>query len=218
MMSNSYKLQFITHHNESYSYVDSARMAPEGGCRWIQLRMKEADEVLLESTALIVCKMCRTYGATLIIDDNVELVKRVGADGVHLGKCDMPIAEARKILGKEHIIGATVNSFEDIIHALSCSTPDYFGCGPFRYTSTKNNLAPILGLCGYRKIVSKMHDYGINIPLVAIGGITSSDIDEILRCGVQGIALSGAVLNADNPRTEMSQIVDLVSTFKNDNL
>ena len=137
MTLNNYQLQFITHHNDRYSYIDSARIALEGGCRWIQLRMKVVSEELLEETALMVQKMCREHGATFIIDDNVALVKRIGADGVHLGKRDMPIAEARKILGDDFIIGGTVNTFEDIANALHTAPPDYFGCGPYRYTTTK---------------------------------------------------------------------------------
>ena len=81
MKSEHAKLQFITHYTEKYSYVDSARIALEGGCRWIQLRMKDADEVLLEETALVVQKMCKDYGATFIIDDHVSLVKKIKADG-----------------------------------------------------------------------------------------------------------------------------------------
>ena len=154
MTLNNYQLQFITHHNDRYSYIDSARIALEGGCRWIQLRMKEASEELFEETALAVQSMCREHGATFIIDDNVALTKRIGADGVHLGKRDMPIAEARKILGDDFIIGGTVNTFEDIEATLRGATPDYFGCGPFRYTTTKSNLAPTLGLEGYSAIVA----------------------------------------------------------------
>ena len=115
---NNYRLQFITHCTDRYSYVDSARIALEGGCRWIQLRMKDADESLMEETALIVQKMCKDYGATFIIDDNVHLVKKIKADGVHLGKNDMPIAEAREILGDDFIIGGTVNCFEDILKIM----------------------------------------------------------------------------------------------------
>lgn len=84
----------------------------------MQLRMKDADDLLLEQTALVVQKMCREYGATFIIDDNVALAKKIGADGVHLGKNDMPVAQARKILGEHFIIGATVNSFEDVLAHL----------------------------------------------------------------------------------------------------
>jgi thiamine-phosphate pyrophosphorylase len=94
MRANNYQLQFITHHNDRYSYIDSARIALEGGCRWIQLRMKDASEELLGETALAVQRMCREHGATFIIDDNVLLTKRIGADGVHRGKRDMTIAGA----------------------------------------------------------------------------------------------------------------------------
>ena len=219
---NNYRLQFITHCTERYSYVDSARIALEGGCRWIQLRMKDADESLMEETAIIVQKMCRDYDATFIIDDNVHLVKKIKADGVHLGKNDMPIAEAREILGDEFIIGGTVNTFEDIIRQRTTDNgqqtlgiPDYFGCGPFRFTSTKKNLAPILGLDGYENIISNMKRNNINIPLVAIGGITKDDISDILKTGVDGIALSGSVLKAENPVGEMKSIVEIFKSFQN---
>ncbi len=210
MITNNFKLQFITHHNANYSYIDSARIALEGGCRWIQLRMKDVDEGVFERTAIVVQEMCRGYGATFIIDDNVLLAKRVGADGVHLGKCDMPIAKAREILGEGYIIGATVNAFEDVMHILTSSTPDYFGCGPFRYTTTKRNLSPVLGLDGYRDIVSKMREHNITTPLVAIGGITKGDIPELLECGVGGIALSGSIINAENPVRQMREVAAIL--------
>lgn len=224
---NNYRLQFITHCTERYSYVDSARIALEGGCRWIQLRMKDADESLLEETALIAQKMCRDYGATFIIDDNVHLVKKIKADGVHLGKNDMPIIEAREILGDDFIIGGTVNTFNDILSQQPTANGqwsiansqkpkvNYFGCGPFRFTSTKKNLAPILGLEGYENIISNMKRNSINIPLVAIGGITKDDISDILKTGVDGIALSGSVLKAENPVEEMKSIVEIFKSFQN---
>lgn len=214
MKLRNVRLQFITHYTERYSYIDSARIALEGGCRWIQLRMKDADETLLEETALIVQKMCKEYDATFIIDDNVHLCKKIKANGVHLGKNDMPIAEARKILGDDFIIGATVNTFDDVLlcqqstvngqQTLSpfpfpAPVPDYFGCGPFRFTSTKKNLAPILGLDGYREIMKKMKENNIDIPLVAIGGITKDDVPELMKTGIDGIAISGSVLRAENP-------------------
>lgn len=210
MITEHYRLQFITHYTETYSYIDSVRIALEGGCRWIQLRMKEAEESLLEKTAITVQQMCKDYGATFIIDDHVLLTKKIKADGVHLGKNDMPIAEARKILGDSFIIGGTVNSFEDILFHLQEVTPDYFGCGPFRFTSTKKNLAPILGFDGYKNIIQKMKEMNIRIPLVAIGGICKGDIPELLQSGVNGIALSGSILHADDPIREMEEIVEIL--------
>ena len=210
--TTNYRLQFITHYNNVYSYVDSARIALEGGCRWIQLRMKDTEESLLEETAVIVQKMCKDYGATFIIDDHVYLTRKLKAAGVHLGKNDMPVAEARKILGDSYIIGSTVNSFQDILSVIETSTPDYFGCGPFRFTSTKKNLSPILGLEGYSNIISRMKDNGIDIPLVAIGGISKENIPELLQSGIKGIALSGSILQSAHPQNEMKEIVNIIST------
>ena len=214
MKNNNCCLQFITHYNERYSYEDSAKIALEGGCRWIQLRIKDAEEKFLEQMALRVQSLCREYGATFIIDDNVLLAKKKGADGVHLGKNDMPVAQARQILGEKFIIGGTVNTFEDILYHLKNGTPDYFGCGPFRFTSTKKNLAPVLGLEGYRDIVLKMREKGIDIPIVAIGGITKEDIPQLLECGVSGIALSGSIINAENPVREMADVIEILTNYK----
>ena len=210
MRGSNYKLQFITHHNDRYSYIDSARIALEGGCRWIQLRMKDAGTSLMEDTAIVIQKMCKDYGATFIVDDHVLLAKKINADGVHLGKNDMPIAEARKTLGNSFIIGGTVNSFEDILNTLQSATPDYFGCGPFRFTATKKNLAPILGCEGYQAIVEKMKNMNINIPLIGIGGIERSYIPMLLESGLTGIALSSSILKACNPIKEMRDIVEMI--------
>ena len=211
MKSEHTNLQFITHYTEKYSYIDSARIALEGGCRWIQLRMKDADASTLEETALIVQKMCKDYGATFIIDDHVLLTKKIKADGVHLGKNDMPIAEARRLLGDSFIIGGTVNSLDDVRATLQSATPDYFGCGPFRFTSTKKNLAPILGHEGYRNIIREMKEGGIRIPLVAIGGIRKEDIPELMADGVHGIALSSSILRAENPVEEIKGIIETLN-------
>ena len=210
MISNNYRLQFITHYSEKYTYIDSARIALEGGCRWIQLRMKNAETPLVEDTAIAIQKMCKDYGATFIVDDHVLLAKKINADGVHLGKNDMPIAEARKTLGNSFIIGGTVNSFEDILNTLQSANPDYFGCGPFRFTATKKNLAPILGCEGYQAIVEKMKNMNINIPLIGIGGIEKSDIPMLLESGLTGIALSSSILKALNPIKEMRDIAEMI--------
>lgn len=201
-----FDVQFITHHTASISYLDSARLALRGGCRWIQLRMKDASEEELRDTARRVQELCRLHGATFIIDDHVDLVKETGADGVHLGKLDMPIAEARERLGKDFIIGGTANTFEDI-RRHAADGADYIGCGPFRFTTTKQKLSPILGTDGYRSILSQMKQAGINIPVVAIGGITREDIPPLKALGLNGIALSGSILKAENPVLEMETII-----------
>ena len=231
------RLQFITHFTDKYSYYDSAMIALEGGCRWIQLRMKDADEAEIERVARLILPECRRRGAVFVIDDHVELALRVGADGVHLGKNDMPVSEARRLarefVGKQvtsrqaderqdqsscllvsdrlsaenFIIGGTANTFEDI-ERLAAQGADYIGCGPFRFTTTKKNLAPMLGIDGYKNILSQMRKHGITLPLVAIGGITCGDIPQLMAAGVTGIALSGSILRAEKPVEEMNKVVN----------
>lgn len=202
------ELQFISHHNERYSYLDSIRLALEGGCRWVQLRMKDATDEEARNVALRAQRMCAEAGARFIIDDRVALVKELHADGVHLGKNDMPIAEARALLGEGYIIGGTANTFDDV-KAHAKAGADYIGCGPFRFTTTKKGLAPVLGLQGYRDIVRRMSEAGIKLPIVAIGGITAADIPDIMQTGVTGVALSGTVLNAPDPVGEMRRLLRL---------
>ena len=170
--------------------------------------MKDAPDEQVARLGVQARGLCDRYGAKLILDDRVELVAKTGADGVHLGKNDMPIAQAREILGPGKIIGGTANTFEDIV-AHWKSGADYIGCGPFRFTTTKKNLSPILGLEGYRDIVARMKDAGITLPLVAIGGITAEDIPAILETGVDGIAVSGTVLRAEDPAAEMAKLIEL---------
>lgn len=203
-------IQFISHYSERYSYLDSIQLALEGGCRWIQLRMKDALDEEVRPIAIEAQKLCRHYNATFIIDDRVALVRELGADGVHLGKNDMPIREARQILGPDFIIGGTANTFEDAKAHYEASA-DYIGCGPFRFTTTKQKLAPVLGLDGYRQIIRKLRAANITIPVVAIGGITKDDIPAILQTGITGIALSGTVLRADDPIAEMKHIINIIN-------
>lgn len=207
-------LQFITHYTDKISYLDSVRLALEGGCKWVQLRMKEASVDEIRPIALQAQQLCREANATFIIDDHVALVKEIKADGVHLGKNDMPIDEARAILGKDFIIGGTANTIEDIIMHHK-NGADYIGCGPFRFTTTKEKLSPVLGLEGYRSIMEKVRNTyslkgrdGENLPVVAIGGITAEDIPAIMQTGITGIALSGTVLRAENPAEEMARLIE----------
>ena len=207
-------LQFITHYTERYTYLDSVHIALEGGCRWIQLRMKDTSPEGILPIALEALTLCRKYNATFIIDDHVEIVKQIKADGVHLGKLDMPITEARKILGKDFIIGGTANTFEDVLMHHEAGA-DYIGCGPFRYTTTKKNLSPVLGLEGYHRIVSQMEEKDIHLPIVAIGGITKEDIPSLMQTRISGIAISGSILRAEHPIEEMKEIIKTIHLWKN---
>lgn len=202
-------LQFISNQTEQYTHVEGIRMALEGGCRWIQLRMKDAQEADILEAGKMVRKLCDAFHAIFILDDHVSLVEAVGADGVHLGHLDMPVEEARRILGPEKIIGGTANTLDDV-ERICQGGANYIGCGPFRYTTTKKRLAPLLGLEGYRRILNGMRERGLSLPLVAIGGITREDIPSLMSLGVTGIALSGSVLRAADPVDEMAHLISII--------
>lgn len=191
-------LQFITHPSDKYSIPEEVQMVLEGGCKWIQLRMKEASDEEFRETALEIIPMCKENEAFLVFDDRVELAVELSVHGVHLGKNDMNPLVARETMGAEAIIGCTANTAADII-AFRGWDVDYVGLGPFRYTTTKANLSPVIGLDGYRSIVKEVRDADILLPIVAIGGITLEDIPSIMETGVNGVAMSGAIINAPDP-------------------
>ena len=126
--------------------------------------------------------------------------------GVHLGKEDMDPAKAREFLGPHAIIGCTANTAADIL-ALAPLDIDYIGLGPFRFTATKERLSPVIGLEGYRKIVDEVRAAGCQLPIVAIGGIEPADIPALLDAGVNGIAMSGAIINSPDPAATVASIL-----------
>ncbi|MBR5003017.1 MAG: thiamine phosphate synthase [Bacteroidaceae bacterium] len=205
-------LQFITHQTPRYSYVEGAIEALNGGCKWIQLRMKEAayDEIC---NAIEQLKpLCKEKGAILILDDYAELAAKLDIDGVHLGKNDMPPQEARNLIGEKYIIGGTANTIDDIKNLVAQGV-DYIGLGPFRHTDTKKNLSPILGLDGYKNILSQCNEAGITTPIVAIGGIEPEDIPALMKTGISGIALSGTILRADHPAEATQNIITTLNNL-----
>ena len=205
-------LQFITHQPPRYSYVEGAIEALNGGCKWIQLRMKEAayDEIC---NAIEQLKpLCKEKGAILILDDYAELAAKLDIDGVHLGKNDMPPQEARNLIGEKYIIGGTANTIDDIKNLVAQGV-DYIGLGPFRHTDTKKNLSPILGLDGYKNILSQCNEAGITTPIVAIGGIEPEDIPALMKTGISGIALSGTILRADHPAKATQNIITTLNNL-----
>lgn len=202
-------LQFITDACDKYSIAEEVQMAIEGGCRWVQLRVKDATDDEVRLVAMELIPMCRETDTFLIIDDRVELVAELKVSGVHLGKEDMDPLQAREVLGPHAIIGVTANAAEDIIKYKGKDL-DYFGVGPYKFTSTKKNLAPVLGLEGYRTLVKEVRDAGVQFPIVAIGGITKEDVKPLMETGVNGIAISRAIIDADDPVLYTSDVMELL--------
>lgn len=200
-------LQFITNKTDRYSHIDGAKLALEGGCKWIQLRMKNYPKSEIIEIAKEINKLCKQYNAILIIDDYPDIAMEVKADGVHLGKNDMNPIEARNLMGEEYIIGGTANSFEDIQRLIAANV-DYIGLGPYRFTKTKEKLSPILGIKGYEDIINTCKEHNYKTPIVAIGGIEIEDIPSLVKIGLNGVAISGYILNNENPTLITNKIID----------
>ncbi|MDE6383780.1 MAG: thiamine phosphate synthase [Paramuribaculum sp.] len=208
-------LQFVTDASDKYSIAEEVQMAIEGGCRWVQLRMKDATDDEVRQVAMELIPMCRETDTFLIIDDRVELVNELKVSGVHLGKEDMDPLQAREVLGPHAIIGVTANTAEDIIKYKGKDL-DYFGVGPYKFTTTKKNLAPVLGLEGYQKLVKEVRDAGVQFPIVAIGGITKEDVKPLMATGVNGIAISRAIIDADDPVLYTSEVMEMLLGISKD--
>jgi len=159
--------------------------------------MKLASDDEMREVAVAAKKICDGYGCTFLINDRVEIAAEVGAHGVHLGKEDMGVGLARRMLGPGRIIGGTANTLEDI-REHCWQGADYIGLGPYRYTTTKKNLSPVLGLGGYQRIMDQLRREAITIPVVAIGGIGKADAATLLEAGLHGVAFSGMLVHAED--------------------
>ena len=202
------RFHFLTQDLTQFTHQELAEIACKSGIQWLQLRVKNQNFDTYLQIAKDVKNICKYFNTTLIINDDVALCKAVNADGVHLGKNDMPIAKAREILGNKVIIGATANTLEDCIQHQN-NGANYIGLGPYKFTSTKENLSSILGLQSYKQIVNASKGV-IKIPIIAIGGIKVEDVQPILQTGIYGIAVSSAInLSTEKEKT----IADFLNQF-----
>ncbi len=187
------KLHFIT------TSALLAEQACMGGVNWVQLRLKNVSYNEYKQEALKVQEVCKKYNATLIINDNARLALDIKADGVHIGKEDRiePDDETALVDGG-YIIGCTTNTLDDVLH-FAGKPISYVGLGPFRFTTTKDKLSPVLGIEGYTRIMNSIRNTSELLPpVIAIGGITLEDISSLMSTGINGIAVSGAIGNSGN--------------------
>lgn len=201
------KLQFISNgecFEEQYTHILNAL---DAGIQWIQLRWKNANQNQILSLAEKIKPVCDNYHAVFIINDHPDIAKTINATGVHLGLKDMPVAEAKKILSPTQWIGGTANTLEDVLQRIN-EQVTYIGLGPFRYTTTKTNLSPVLGTEGFASILSSLPS-GYP-PVFAIGGITEKDIIPLLQTGVYGVAISSAITQAKDITNYVKQLNQLL--------
>ncbi|MGZ3865727.1 MAG: thiamine phosphate synthase [Bacteroidia bacterium] len=201
------KFQYITQEVEGKTHAQLAEEACIAGVDWIQLRVKNRSAEEWRKIAIETLSVCKKRNAKLIVNDNVLLAKEIVADGVHLGKDDMSSLDARKILGDKFMIGGTANTFEDIKKHVAAGV-DYVGVGPFRFTTTKDKLSPILGLDGYKTIIEKCKADDISVPVIAIGGIMAEDVSEIIESGVYGVAVAGAITFANDKEQMVKEFLN----------
>ena len=202
-------LQFITNEESKVSPERQILDAIEGGCRWVQIRLKNASDEEIRKIFFEIRDKAKETLTTIIINDRVELAKSLGEEGVagvHLGREDMPASEARLKLGPDAIIGVTAHSFEEAEQFKGLDV-DYIGVGPYAFTTTKKDLAPVLGLEGMAEIMLRAKDIRLGIPVVAVGGVKLEDIKPLLEVGVNGIAVSGAIANAENISEEVRRFI-----------
>jgi thiamine-phosphate pyrophosphorylase len=204
------RLHYITQEVPGKSHWELADEACQGGVQWVQLRIKNKSYDEWMDVAVKTLAVCRKYGSKLIINDNVDIAKESKADGVHLGKTDMDVSVARKVLGEDVIIGGTANTFDDI-KKLAGKRVDYIGLGPFRFTTTKERLSPVLALEGYRRIMHQYYAEKINTPVIAIGGILKEDVMPLLQAGVYGVAVASSIGLAPHIR---GAAVEFLETLK----
>ena len=174
---------------ENQSLSDAVKEAVNGGATMIQLREKNMSDDELKKEALLIKDSCNV---PLIIDNNIEVCKAVGADGVHVGQDDMPVKEARAILGDDYVIGATARNVSEAIQAEKDGA-DYLGVGAAFGSSTKNDAKKIISLEEYKKITQ-----AVSIPVVAIGGINETNIMKLKGLGLSGVAVVSAIFAKDD--------------------
>lgn len=204
-------LLYISQQTPGASHTENIRAACEAGCRWIQLRVKSEDAALREQTAHEAKAICDAFGAKLSINDHPAIAARVKAFGAHVGLLDMPVQDARTITGATCWLGGTANTLNDVLMHVAGGA-DYIGMGPYRFTTTKEKLSPILGLEGYQQTIAALRERNIHIPVLAIGGIQLADMPGLKAAGVHGVAVSGLITHAADKKSMIEQINALWQT------
>ena len=185
----AFALMCLTQDGLAQDHVQQAEQLCAAGVRWIQLRMKNAPDVTWLETATAVVRVCRAHAAICIVNDSVDITLKANADGVHLGKTDLAWSKAREQIGPGKILGGTVNNVDDARAAVQAGCLDYVGVGPWRFTANKQNLAPLLGAEGVRRVIRELG----NLPAWVIGGIEPGDLGDVHATGAAGVAVSSAL-------------------------
>lgn len=205
-MKNILKLYLVTDRDLSLgrSLEEVVSEAVAGGVTIVQLREKDASTGEFVELAFRLKDLLRPYNVPLIINDRVDVALAVDAEGLHIGQSDMPYEIARKLLGPDKIIGLSVENMDDLLEANKLDV-DYIGISPVFGTPTKTDTAEPFGLEGLRKAVEiSAH------PTVAIGGMNTSTIGDVMAAGTDGVAVVSAICSAESPRLAAKGLVKII--------
>ena len=198
-----YSLLLVTDHCENAAtFCSTIESAVQSGATMVQLREKTAGSRDFYELALQVMQITQRYKLPLIINDRLDIALAVGADGVHVGQEDLPVAVVRRLLGPDKIVGATAATVADALRA-EAEGADYIGSGAVFPTATKPG-KPVLPLTVLTQIKQ-----AVKLPVVAIGGITTSNLVELKSTGVDGIAVVSAIMNSDDPVAATKEILSI---------
>jgi len=202
------KLHYITQGNSPKEHLENIQKACTSGTELVQLRLKNVSEKKILKLAAAAREITSHFQTRLIINSHYRIAKAIKADGVHLEKTDSCPTIARKHLYTWQIIGGTANTLQDC-ETLIDKEVDYIGLGPFRFTTTKDNLSPVLGLSGYTAITEALKT---ETPIIGFGGVTTEDVIDILESGISGIAVSGEITRNFNTIRTFNQLLNASST------
>lgn len=206
-------LHIITQALDGFSHLKQIEALKKANVNLIQLRVKDTAQSEWFEIGRKAKDLLKDTNIQLIVNDNTYLAKEIDAAGVHLGKTDMSIKEAREILGSGKIIGGTANTFDDIVD-LNKQGANYVGLGPYRTTTTKKNLAPVIQYFGFEVILKKLEINKIDIPIIAIGGIEIEDVVKLMITGVAGVAVSSAIVKAKDIEEKILGFRNRLDKFK----
>ena len=190
-------------------HSEQVRLLAAGGARFVQLRDKDSSPREFQLEAARAMTVARQFGVRIIINDRVDVALAVEADGVHLGQDDMPPRAARLLLGEESLIGLSTHNLQQAIDAAA-EPVDYLALGPIFSTSSKSDTAPPVGLDGLTRVRKAIGGK----PMVAIGGITITNAQAVLRAGADSLAVISALFEDSNQISNTVQAFLTLNTFQ----
>jgi len=203
-------LQFITNESSTIDIEKQVQMVIEGGCHWIQLRIKNSSKEEVTGMAKKLQPICKDNECILVVEDWIEVAQELKLDGIHIDSLTTTADEARAKLGEEFIVGITASTFDDI-EKIAKKDIDYISIGRFKEANSEKGAS--LGVQGYAQILGKCKLAGISNHIVAFGGITYDDISALMATGINGIAVSDAITSAKDPVAETKRMIDKLQTI-----